>query len=478
MISDNDKKHLTQDEIDQNVRLGCQHTISFDSRVVLLSQVSEIRILTESDPYIREMTVDEDLSDHVGVALDIGTTTIVAYLMDLATGQQLALASALNPQISYGEDIVTRLVAAAESDTNQRSLQHLVAECIENLVTDLVNETEIAFESCKRFSVVGNTVMHHFLLNLNTSTLNDAPYTPTLTEAQSVNTKQLGFKDFHVDVYIAPLIAGFVGSDVTAFILSQNLHETNEIVLGIDIGTNGEIVLSNKGELFACSTAAGSAFEGATISQGMRGQTGAIEHLIIPDTSGKPEISVIGQTAPRGICGSGIVDVVSELRRMNLLTPEGTMVETGRIVRDPQLGLGYVIIEKDEYSVQDRIIFTQKDVRQVQSAKAAIFAGTKILSSTAGIDVGSVDRILLAGAFGNYIKPRSALNIGLIPDIPLERVVQVGNTAGQGAKMMLLSKKVRKQAEEIVQDVTHVKLAGNSDFKEEFIVGTLFPHSA
>ncbi len=470
-----EKQHLPNEEIEQGIRLACKHTIETDSRIVLLNTTSEAKILTEGRSGEVDVITDNTLSGQYGAAIDIGTTTIVVYLMHLETGQQIASASTVNPQVAFGEDIVTRLKAASESELNQKTLQHLVVENIEKMISNLLNETKIKPKDCTKLSVVGNTAMHHFFLGLDTSTLNVAPYTPALTEAKEVRAKPLGFKEIDADIYCGPLIAGFVGSDITSLIISQNLQGSDEVVLGIDIGTNGEIVLSNEGNLFACSTAAGSAFEGATISQGMRGQVGAIEHLTIQNSKEAPDMTVIGHVDPRGLCGSAIVDIVSELRRVNLLSPEGRLQEGPRIIRDNEAGLGYVVVDKHEFNLRNRILFTQKDVRQVQLAKAAIIAGNRILMRIAGVDELAIDRILLAGAFGNYIEPKSALRIGLIPDIPMERIQQVGNTAGQGAKMMLLSSAKRMLAEEVTKSIIHVELAGNPEFQEDFIDATLFP---
>ncbi len=474
-ISENERGYLKREEIELGVRLACEHAIEGVSRVVLVSGAVDSRILTEATLDNVEISVDKGFSGQYGLAVDIGTTTIVAYLMDLGSGEQVASSSTLNPQVSYGEDIVTRITAALENDSNQIALQLQLVESIEELESRMLDDIGVKEDAITRISVVGNTAMHHFFLGLDTSPLSVAPYSPISTEAVVIKTKQLGFKKANAEIYMGPLIAGFVGSDITALVLSQRLHQSDEVVLGIDIGTNGEIVLSKKGELFASSTAAGSAFEGATISRGMRGQVGAIEHLTISDVDEVPDITVIGHEHPKGLCGSGIVDVVSELRRLDLVTPKGRLLESKRVIRDSDVGIGYIVVDVQEHDLDKRILFTQKDVRQVQSAKAAIMAGIEILIRKAEIGVDSIDRVLLAGAFGNYIRPEAALRIGLIPDVSLARIQQIGNTAGQGAKMMLLSSVERREAEKIAQRVKHVSLAGNTDFQSLFIKNTLFP---
>ncbi|MFW9848231.1 MAG: ASKHA domain-containing protein [Candidatus Thorarchaeota archaeon] len=474
-ISENEREYLKSEEIELGVRLACEHAIASLSRVVLFSGPVDSRILTEAVLDNVEISIDKSIQGQYGLAVDIGTTTIVAYLMDLGSGEQIASSSTLNPQISYGEDIVTRITAALENESNQVALKLQLIESIEELERQMLDEIGVKEDVITRISVVGNTAMHHFFLGLDTSPLSVAPYSPLSTEAVVMKTNQLGFKKTNAEIYMGPLIAGFVGSDITALVLSQRLDQSDEVVLGIDIGTNGEIVLSKKGELFSTSTAAGSAFEGATISRGMRGQIGAIEHITISGVNDAPDITVIGHEIPRGLCGSGIVDVVSELRRMNLVTPQGLLLESKRVIKDTEAGLGYIVVNIQEHDCDERILFTQKDIRQVQSAKAAIMAGIEILMRNAEIDVDSLDRVLLAGAFGNYIRPEAALRIGLIPEVSLARIQQIGNTAGQGAKMMLLSSVERREAEKIPKRVKHVSLAGNKDFQSLFIDNTLFP---
>lgn len=467
-----DERHIPTEELNRGIRLACQHSIEADSRVMTMSIFADARILTEGKPTEDELLVDESAKGEYGAAIDIGTTTIVVYLMDLETGQQVASAAGLNPQVSIGEDVITRIGNASESLLNCRNLQLMVVEDIDRLLAGLLSQLKISPSSVAKLSVVGNTAMHHLFLGLDTSNLGVVPYTPANTDAQLVEARDLGLKVVDGQVYCGPLIAGFVGSDITALIISQHLNETHETVLAIDLGTNGELVLSKAGELYACSTAAGSAFEGATISQGMRGQTGAIEHISLVNKNSAPEITVIGHVAPKGLCGSAIVDIVSELRRVNLVSPDGKLSESKRTTRDGKEALGYIVVDSDEHGADERIIFTQKDIRQVQLAKAAIAAGARILMMTANIEAKDLDRVLLAGAFGNYIDPNSALNIGLIPRVPRNHVYQVGNTAGIGAKMMLLSSVKRKAAETIVGSVRYIELAGRKDFQKSFIDST------
>ncbi len=463
---------LTAKDMDVGIRLACQHTIDFDSRVFLPQSISDVRILTEGIS-AAPLEVDPRLDGQVGAAIDIGTTTLVAYLMDLGTGEQVGSASMVNPQVEYGEDIITRLNAAVDSPKAQHHLQMLVVHAVEELCLRLCEDAGIDTSALSQLVVVGNTVMHHLFLGLNVSSLSVTPYVPAKTSAQIALASKIGFANASPEIYAAPLIAGFVGSDITALILSQKLYESDDAVLGIDIGTNGEIVLARHSTIHACSTAAGSAFEGATISSGMRGQVGAVEHFSISDPDSMPDITVIGQTTPRGICGSGIVDIVASLLQAEILTHNGRLHKSQRTVDDDSMGRAYVVVGQGELGAEEQILFTQKDVRQVQVAKAAIQAGTQVLMKHVGIQNADLDRVIVAGAFGNYISPESAMDIGLLPKISRSRVLQAGNTAGTGAKMMLMSSKMRSLAEQIAVSVEHIQLSGDPDFEQLFLESTV-----
>jgi len=443
-----------------------------------MQATAKTKILLEGVSKSAEWEIDEGHLEEKGIAVDLGTTTIVAYLMSLSDGVQIGQAAALNPQIVYGEDVMSRITYAIREQKGGVILRKSVLGKLDDLVRALNESASVRIDDITRISVVGNPAMHHLLLGLDVSPLGRAPYEPVIKESLETNGAVLGLdtaKDSQV--YLAPNIAGFVGGDTAAFILSQRLDETDEIVLGIDIGTNGEIVLSVHGDLHCCSAAAGSAFEGATIKHGMRGQEGAIEYLKIENPAEPPDISVIGDVPPKGLCGSGIVDTVAQLRNAGLANVGGRLQERGRVEVSPEGERSYIVIEKGERESERRIVFTQKDVRQVQLAKGAILTGASILMESSGIKVSEVDRLLLAGAFGNYIDPASALAIGLLPPVGIDRVVPVGNAAGEGAKKMLLSSKMRSLIEQIVSDVEYLELATQESFAEVFAKSTLLQSS-
>ncbi|MCK5389011.1 MAG: DUF4445 domain-containing protein, partial [Candidatus Thorarchaeota archaeon] len=336
---------------------------------------------------------------------------------------------------------------------------------------NLLDTTEVTVDQLTRICIVGNTAMHHLLLAADTESLGRSPYQPSIIEPITMNPQELGLQTNNTsELYLPPNIAGFVGGDTVGFILSQRLDLADDVILGIDIGTNGEIVLSDQGKLYCCSAAAGPAFEGSSILHGMRGQTGAIEYLSIIDKDERPDISVIGEEFPRGLCGSAIVDTVAELHRTGIIDSKGRMhKKSKRVIDDEKHGRSYIVVNQDESMEGNRILFTQKDVRQVQLAKAAIQAGFRLLLDTVGKDVSEVTRVLLAGAFGNYIRPESALAIGLLPKVEISQVIPVGNAAGEGAKGLLLSKKSRDLAKKIVANVKYIELASDKKFQDVFL---------
>lgn len=470
-----DQEQLTRDEIEQGFRLACQHRVNMNTRAVIYGERGEVQILTEGVTRSDGWTLDSEYANQFGIAIDLGTTTIVAYLLALDSGVQISQVASLNPQVIYGEDVMSRITHAVRVQDGLTELTTKVTSEIGSLIDSLVVSSGIEMKALSKLAIVGNTAMHHLLLGADVKPLGVAPYEPSIRDAVVTSGKELGLSRApNIDVFLPPNIAGFVGGDTVGFILSQRLDLTDQIVLGIDVGTNGEIVLSNRGVLSCCSTAAGPAFEGATIRHGMRGQKGAIEHVAIKDLDSPPELSIIGNVEPQGICGSAIVDSVAELRRMDIIDSSGRMQTIStRVYTDDDFGLSYLLI--DESTTSRKISFNQKDVRQVQLAKAAISAGTKILLQEAEIDISDIDSIMLAGAFGSYIRPESALGIGLLPSVKRERIIQVGNAAGEGAKVLLLSSEAREIANDFVSKINYIELASHDEFQSIFIDSIALP---
>lgn len=472
-ISEHDRLHISDSDLKKGVRLACQHKPQRDLRVAIEESVRQAKILVDGIVSSTTFDIAEGLENQKGIAIDLGTTTIVAYLIDLKTGVQIDHVATLNPQIMYGEDVMSRITYAAIENGGAKILKDVVLRRIEELIIELLSSAELSLQNLSRLVIVGNPAMHHLLLGFDTKSLGKAPYEPVIKNALNKSGEELGFVNAkQTNVYFPPNVAGFVGGDTVAFILSQRLDTTDKIVLGIDIGTNGEIVLSMEGDLICCSAAAGSAFEGATIKHGMRGQTGAIEHLSIVNPIEAPQIFVIDNAVPKGICGSGIVDIVAELKASGIITSNGKMLESERVI-DFEGEKAYVITKPGENNSEQLLIFTQNDIRQVQLAKGAILAGASILLESTGIDVSEVDMLLLAGAFGNYINPKNALAIGLLPPVGIKKIYLVGNAAGMGAKRMLLSLRERMLIESAVERIKYLELAQYDNFARIFSRATV-----
>jgi len=453
-----------------------------------LSENGDIKEHRLSGIFINQRCVDmeiaADTSRHVyGLALDIGTTTIVGYLLDLISGNQVAHSAVINPQATYGGDVVSRIFYATTDPNGLKNLQDLVVGAVNEIAQGVSKKAGISTEQIYEICAVGNTTMHHLLLGLKPSNLNHFPYTPVIREAFTFPAKEIGIC-IHPDgqVHLPPLIAGFMGSDTVGVTLSTGLYKDKAIKLAIDIGTNGEIVLGNRDRIVAASCAAGPAFEGGQIQYGMPGTSGAIEAVAI-NSEGQVRIRTIDGLAPLGICGSGLVDAVSEMRK------KGGIARNGQFLNNPEGGhhnLARRIIKvgdqtafllwqgKGKYQPK-RIYITQKDIRELQLAKSAIWAGIQILTRTMGIQLKEIAEVFLAGAFGNYVQPESAIRIGLIPPFEKERIKPVGNAAGTGAKMALLSLNEREEANRIAQRIEYIELAKHLDFQKEFIEGMSFP---
>ena len=412
-----------------------------------------------------------------GLAVDIGTTTVVGYLTDLRTGKVLAVDSMMNPQVTYGEDVMSRITYAMQNPEGLEQLNRKIIDGINEILKNVCDQAGIKPEEVSEVTIVGNTAMHHIFLKIEPKYLSLAPYVPALHKSYDVKARDLGLNISKGGyVHVLPIEAGWVGADNVAVLIATEPYKRDEMCLVIDIGTNGEIVLGNKERLISCSAAAGPALEGAHIKHGMRAATGAIERIRIDPETFEPEYKTIGNAPPRGICGSGIIDAAAELYRVGIVKKNGRFnldLDTPRVrVADGQPE--YVIAWANETAIGHDIVITQKDIREIQLAKGAMCAGAHILMKEMGVE--SVDRVIVAGAFGNYIDKISALIIGLVPDVPVDRIESVGNAAGVGARLALISKEKRREANEIARKVEHIKLAVHPDFEREFSMAMYFPH--
>ncbi len=430
-----------------------------------------------NDREIIDVEAGFSVEDSYGLAIDIGTTTVVGYLTNLRDGKVVAVDSMMNPQVSFGEDVMSRITYAMQYEDGLEKLNQKIIEGINQIIKNVCEKAKIKPEQISEVTIVGNTGMHHIFLKINPKHIAIAPYIPALHASIDIKARDLGLNIAKGGyVHVLPIEAGWVGADNVAVLIATEPYKQDEMWLIIDIGTNGEIVLGNKERLISCSAAAGPALEGAHIKFGMRAATGAIERIRINPETFEPRYKTIGNTKPRGICGSGIIDIASELYRVGIVKKNGRFnlnIDTER-VREVNGIPEYVIAWKDETAIGQDITITQQDVREIQLAKGAMCAGAQILMQEIGVK--SVDRVIIAGAFGNYIDKISALIIGLVPEVSVDKIESVGNAAGVGARIALISKEKREEANKIARKVEHIKLAVHPRFEKEFSMAMYFPH--
>ena len=410
-----------------------------------------------------------------GVAFDVGSTTVVAFLMDLMTGETLSVKAAMNPQIAFGDDVITRISFCREDPDGLEKLRSRMALCLNELVASAAADARINPDQIAEATVAGNTAMHHLLVGLDPHYLSMAPYAPVLQESQDCKARDLGLTiGASAYVHLLPLKAGFVGSDTIACILATGLHRSSIPTLLIDLGTNGEIVFGNKSRMLCCSTAAGPAFEGGHIRWGMRASNGAIERVKIDSKTYDVSWETIHNEKPIGLCGSGIISTVAEMIRAGIILGKGNFeaeLKTHRL-REGEDGLEFVLAWASETGINRDIVITQRDVAELQMAKSAVHAGAMLLMEE--IEDETVKRILLAGAGGNHVDPKDACTIDLFPSCLDAKVVGVGNAAGYGACLTLLDRNKRKEAERITTKLAYRELAATTRFQELFVTGMFF----
>ena len=429
-----------------------------------------------------------------GVAIDVGSTTIAGHLVNLVDGEILASAGVMNPQIRFGEDLMSRVSYVMLHDGGDAELTTAVRKALDGLLASLANKVGIKRVEILELAIVGNPIMHHLLLGIDPTPLGSAPFALATDAAVSTTTAELGIRAHPgARVYVLPCIAGHVGADTAGVILAEEPHEVEPITLIVDVGTNAEIVLGNRDRLLAASSPTGPAFEGAQISSGQRAAPGAIERVRIDRTTLEPRFRVIGVepwsdaphfaealeeagTGVTGICGSGIIEVVAELFLAGVITADGVIdgsfaERTPRVIPDGRT-FSYVLHEGPTSG--PRIVITQNDVRAIQLAKAALYAGARLLMDQLEID--TVDEVRLAGAFGSQIDPLHAMVLGLVPDCDLSRVKAAGNAAGTGALIALLSGAARREIEGVVRGVEKIETAVEPRFQEHFVEAMALPH--
>ena len=413
-----------------------------------------------------------------GFAVDVGTTKLAGYLMDLATGDVLAVATAMNPQIEYGEDIMTRLTYAMSGGEQRKALHRALVDGIREMLIDACRKADASPRHVYDLVFVGNTAMHHFLLDLDPFPLTHSPFTPKTLEPRDLDSATLGIGNPRGNVHLLPLVAGFVGADCVASVLATGVHESDEPCFLIDIGTNTEIVVGDKNHMVACSCASGPAFEGAHIKHGMRAASGAIEGAWINQNTLKPNLTTIDDVQPAGICGSGLIDALSEMLKSGIIDTSGkirTEIDNPRIRRSGGVP-EYVLVWEKDAALESDIVVTQLDVRELQKGKAAIFSGAQMALNRLGVKPSEIVNIYMAGAFGTYINHDSAVNVGMIPEFNTLDIQQVGNAAGTGARIALMSKEARVEAWNISRSIEYIELATLREYNQAFMDALFLPH--
>jgi uncharacterized 2Fe-2S/4Fe-4S cluster protein (DUF4445 family) len=408
-----------------------------------------------------------------GLAVDLGTTKIAAFLVDLELNQVAAKASASNPQIHYGEDIISRILYCMDHPDGQELMQKIVVDTLNQLIQQMLVEVKANARQIIEAALVGNTAMHHLFSGLPVKQLGLAPYLPASVTAMEIVAGDigLGISPFG-RIYLPENIAGYVGGDHVAMMLATQAAQRKDTVLAIDIGTNTEISLVHEGQIFSCSCASGPAFEGAHIKEGMRAAEGAIERIRMDGEH--VAYQTIGNVPPIGICGSGILDAIAELVRNHLLDKRGNFTALQNIERNSHVK-EFELVPAQKSGSNHAIVITKRDINEILLAKAAIQTGIEILLKTAGICSNDLDQVIIAGAFGTYLTISSAIQIGMFPNLPVSRFQQVGNAAGTGARMLLVSDEVRSQGTQLAGQTKYVELTLYPNFQEIYLNSLKFP---
>jgi uncharacterized 2Fe-2S/4Fe-4S cluster protein (DUF4445 family) len=451
--------------------------------LVLREDNHRITLTLYNDKIFIDCEAGNRIAENFGIAFDIGTTTLVGYLTNLNDGKIYSIASALNPQTAYGEDLISRITYIKDNKESLHKLNSAVVKALNEIIEKTCVEAKISPSQIYEATVVGNSVMHHIFLNIDPTYIGLSPYVPALKKDLIVPAKDLNLKINRGGyTYNLPLIAGFVGADTTGVILSSEIHKESDLTLAIDVGTNGEIVIGNSNVLATGSCAAGSALEGAHIKNGMRAAAGAIDTLKINPTDLNVDYTTINDKKPIGICGSGIIDAVAEMLKSKIITRSGSFNK--QLINHPNFikngkDIEFILASKADSQIKRDITITQKDIRELQMAKGAFYSGARIILNYLNQSNKSeqkIKQIFLAGAFGNYINKSNAKFIGMIPDISDEKIYQIGNAAGTGAQNCLLNVELREKAQKLIAQIEYVEIAVAQEFQKEYAQAMYFPH--
>lgn len=469
--------------INDQDRLACQERLHRSETVQVPEGNREMQIMAAA----RERQFNRQLPETggYGLALDIGTTTVVGYLVDLTDGRQVAVQAALNGQTVYGADLMSRLAYATGRSGGAEKLKEAVLQTMTEIIHQCCDQGKIEPEQIVQVVLVGNTVMHHLLLGLDLTGLAAAPYAPARREPVTITAGSMGLTVLPAaNCYWLPLIGGFVGADALAVVLATGLYQAGSVQLAVDIGTNGEIVLAGRQGLLATAAPAGPAFEGGQISFGRRAETGAIDRVWLDYDL---HYTVIGGGRPGGLCGSALVDLLAGLLRTGLVDATGRLRSPGelppvtpprlknRLAAGPNGSYAFRVAPAEQTDIGREILLSQADIRQLQLAKGAVAAGIELLCGQAGVQLRQVEQLYLAGGFGSYLPVGNAIRIGLLPPLSEEKIQPVGNGAGLGAKMCLLSREERQRGEQLYPRIKHLGVPELPEYQAVFLKHLNFP---
>lgn len=447
----------------------------------------EVRVVIQVNENLQGQILSVEPADQparplLGMAFDIGTTTLVGYLLNLETGEEIAHSAKLNPQVQFGDDVVSRLCFAMKQPRGLRQLQQAVVKGMNEIISECCQEVGFAPSDIYEIVCVGNTAMMHLLLGVNPEPIALAPYVPVFNEPVTVEAWRLGLK-IHPNGLLTtlPCVAGYIGADTVAVVLTHMHEPDGEPLVALDIGTNGEIVVRNKGQYWCASAAAGPAFEGGRIHQGMRAERGAIAQVSIEQSDSKVwlKISTLGGTPPKGICGSGLIDAAAALLELGIIDESGRIKEDLPEWSDRILSLNgqkaFQLVAQQLSEREEGIVLSQRDIRELQLAKGSIRAVTEVLLQFANLKWSEVSKVIIAGAFGVFVNLKSAKRVGLLPPLPESQFAIVGNAAGAGAKLALRSVRERTRAVELAQKMKHIPMTGNPAYMEALMEFIAFP---
>jgi len=427
---------------------------------------------------IIEIEPGHTAGQYYGLAVDIGTTTVVAQLIDLESGRTMGMKGTYNRQAAFGDDVISRIICASEGGL--QGLQKAVVDTINGLVEELTMEQKIEPTDIRAVVCAGNTTMTHLFLGIDPTYIRLEPYTPAANNIPTVRAEHAGLK-IHPQALLRclPGIGSYVGGDITAGVLVTGMAFSDKLTLFIDVGTNGEIVLGNQEWLMSCACSAGPAFEGGGIRYGMRAMQGAIEHVKVTCGGADVEYKTIGGAAPVGICGSGLIECVAGLYRAGIIDRRGNFVNAGSAprLREGAEGMEFVLCWSGESGRQEDITISEAEVKNLLRSKAAIYAGIRCMLQAVGLTVEAIEQVIIAGGFGRYINVRDAIDIGMLPDVPVEKYSFIGNSSLKGARAVLLSERAWEEIGEIIRKMTYLELSAGSAFMDEFVSALFIPHT-